>query len=109
MLQNTGKHQHKERSSYRWCSLKKVFLKISQILQENTCVEVKFLINFITKKRLQHSCFPVKVFKNTYFEEHPRTTASNKEEHWCQMVNGIPLKVVLVKPMAFCELLPSLL
>ena len=31
------------------------------------------------KKRLQHRCFPVKfceVFKNTYFEEHLQTTAS---------------------------------
>ena len=34
--------------------------------------------NFI-KKRLKHSCFSVKsekIFKNTYFEEHLRTTAS---------------------------------
>ena len=41
---------------------KKVFLKILQISQENTCVRV-FLIkcvkNFV-KKRLQHRCFPVK-------------------------------------------------
>ena len=39
----------------------------------------------ITKNRLQHRCFPVKfakflrtpIFKNTYFEEHRRTTASD--------------------------------
>ena len=34
--------------------------------------------NFV-KKRLQHSCFPVKFakfFKKTHFEEHQRTTAS---------------------------------
>ena len=30
------------RSSHRRCSVKKVFLKISQILQENTCVGVSF-------------------------------------------------------------------
>ena len=83
-----------------------VFLKISQISQENICVEVSFLqpeavfnkfhrktpvleslynkvadlqvCNFF-KKRLQHRSFPVqicKTFKNTYFEEHLRATAS---------------------------------
>ena len=36
---------------------KKKFLKISQILQENTCVGVSI------KKRLQHRCFPVKFAK----------------------------------------------
>ena len=34
-----------------------------------------------TKKRLQHRCFPVniaiQIFKNTYFEEHMRTVASD--------------------------------
>ena len=47
------------RNSHRRCSLKKVFLKISQISQENTCVGVPFLI------KLQ-----------VYFKEHLRTTAS---------------------------------
>ena len=45
----------------------KVFSKISQISQENTCAGVSFLIklqacNFI-KKTLQHNCFPVKYAK----------------------------------------------
>ena len=29
------------------------------------------------KKRLQHRCFPVNIFKNSYFEEHLRTAASS--------------------------------
>ena len=34
------------------CSVKKVFLEISQNLQENTCARVSFLINFIKKETL---------------------------------------------------------
>ena len=47
------------RSSHRRCSVKNVFLKISQISQENTCSRVSFLIkfqaeacNFIEKENL---------------------------------------------------------
>ena len=43
------------------CSLKQMFLKISQISQESTRAGVSFY-NFI-KKRLQHRCFPVKFVK----------------------------------------------
>ena len=59
----------------RTCSVKKMFLKISQTSQENTCVGVSFLksyrpegYNFI-KQRLQHRCFPVnfaKFLKNLF-------------------------------------------
>ena len=42
------------RSSHRRCSVKKVFLEISQNLQENTYARVSF-----SKKRLWHRCFPV--------------------------------------------------
>ena len=35
------------------CSIKKLFLKISQNLQKNTCVRVSFLINFIKNFLLQ--------------------------------------------------------
>ena len=34
----------KYRSSHRWCSINKVFLKISQISQENNCARASFLI-----------------------------------------------------------------
>ena len=57
------------KSSHRRCSVKKVFLKISQISKENTCVEVFFnkvaglqACNFI-KKILQYRYFPVKFAK----------------------------------------------
>ena len=55
------------RSSHRWCSIKKVFLKISQKFQENICVEVSFLIKLpptLSKKRLQLMCFPVNFTKS---------------------------------------------
>ena len=39
-----------------------MFLKISQILQENICVGVLQVCNFI-KKRLRYRCFPVKIGK----------------------------------------------
>ena len=65
-----------------------MFLNISQISQKKTCIGVSFnkvaglqSCNFI-KKRHQDRCFPVKDcqnFKNTYFEEHLRTTASEKK------------------------------
>ena len=45
--------------------LQKVFLKISQIPQENTCVGVSFKL----------TCKPIcEIFKNTCFEEYLRTT-----------------------------------
>ena len=53
----------------RRCSVKKVFLEISQNSQKNTCARVSFLIscrpeacNFIWK-RLWHRCFPVNFTK----------------------------------------------
>ena len=45
------------------CSVKKVFLKILQNSQENTCPSVSYLIKLLAealfKKRLWHRCFPV--------------------------------------------------
>ena len=49
----------KDRSSHRRCFIKKVFLKISQYSQENTCLKA---CNFI-KKRLQHRHFSVNIAK----------------------------------------------
>ena len=74
------------RSSHERCSIKKLFLKISQSSQENTCSRVSFLINlqaeacnFIKKEILAQvlSCEFCKISKNTFFTEHLRTTASN--------------------------------
>ena len=46
----------------RRCSVKKVFLKVSQNSQENSCARVSFLIKF-QKKRLWHRYFPVNFVK----------------------------------------------
>ena len=70
---------------YWWCSITKGVLKNFQDSQENICVRVFFnkfagLSDWkFIKKRLQHwffFCEICEIFKNTYFEEHLRTTAS---------------------------------
>ena len=51
------------------CSIRKIFLKISQYSQENTCARVSFLTKLqawpatLLKKRLWHTCFHVKFAK----------------------------------------------
>ena len=50
------------RSSHRRCSVKKMFLEISQNSQENICVRDSFLI-----KSLWHRCFPVNFTKLHHF------------------------------------------
>ena len=52
------------RTVARWCSVKKLLLEISRNSQENTCVRVSFLINFL------------EISKNTFFTEHLWTTTS---------------------------------
>ena len=52
----------------RRCSVKKVFLEISQNLPENTCAGVSFLIK---SQVSQHRCFQVnfvEFFKNTFLQ-----------------------------------------
>ena len=65
---------------------KKVFLKISQNSQENTCARISFLVklqaepcNFIKKETLAKvfSCEFREIFKNTFFTELLWTTASD--------------------------------
>ena len=63
-------------------------------LSGKICVGVSFfqkksrrlkVSNFIKRKRLRHSCFSlsfVKVFKNNYFVEHPRTVVSVLPENF---------------------------
>ena len=70
------------RSSHPRCPVKKLFLKTSEISQENNCVGVSFnnvaglnANNFIKKKLQLFFCEIYEIFKNTYFEEHLRTTA----------------------------------
>ena len=64
------------------CSVKKVFLEISQNSQENACSRVSFLIKLqasglspttLLKKRLWHRCFPVnfvKFLRTPFFTNH---------------------------------------
>ena len=66
----------------RRCSVKKVFLEITQNLQENTCARVSSLIKLQAwglrqatslKKRLWHLCFPVsfaKFLRTPFLTEH---------------------------------------
>ena len=72
------------RNSHRSCSLKKVFLKILLISQENTCVGVSFLIKLqvwgpATLLKRDYNTYVFlwnqQNFTNTYFEEYLRTTA----------------------------------
>ena len=58
----------KTRSSHWRYSIKKVFLKTSQISQENTCTRVSFLIKLQADTWLWHGCFSVNFAK---FEKTP--------------------------------------
>ena len=78
------------RSSHRRCSIKKVFLKISQNSQEKTCAKVSLLIklqasacNYIKKETpaQMFSCELCEIIKNIFFTEHLRVTAS---ENFCK-------------------------
>ena len=55
------------RSSHWRCSVKKMFLEISQNSQENTCARISLLIKLqastLFKKSLWHRCFPVNFSK----------------------------------------------
>ena len=61
------------------CSVKEVFLKVPQNLQENTFARVSFLINLVAstwnfiKKRPWHRCFPVsyaKLLRTPFLTQH---------------------------------------
>ena len=64
-------------------SVKKVFLKISQISHESICAGVSFLITLLVFRssgletpRLMFSCKICEIFKNNYFQEHLQKTVS---------------------------------
>ena len=60
------------------CSIKKVFLEISQNSQENTCAKASFLKNFIKQETLEHvfSCEFCEISKNTFLHRTPLVAAS---------------------------------
>ena len=69
----------------RSCSVKKLFLEISQNSQERTCARVSFF-NKVAELRLWHRCFPMnfaKFLRTSFLTEHLR---------WL-----LPIKVVLNK------------
>ena len=53
----------------RRCSVKRVFLEISQNSRKNICARVSFPVKICQKKRLWQRCFPVNFMKTlrTYF------------------------------------------
>ena len=62
--------------------LKKLFLKISQYLQKNTCWSSVF--NKVGSLKAQvFSCEYCETFKNTHFEEHMQTVASDNSKMSC--------------------------
>ena len=74
----------------RRCSVKKVFLEISQNSKENTCARVSFLIklrtsacNFIKKETLAKvfSCEFCEISKSTFFYKTPPVAASKRNRH----------------------------
>ena len=75
------------RSCHRRCSIKKVFLKISQNSQEKTCSKVSFLVKFqasacnYIKKKLPHRCFPAnfaKLLRSSFLQN-----TSGRQEVFC--------------------------
>ena len=76
------------RSSHCRCFIKKVFFKISQNSQENTCIGVSFLKKIaawrpaaLLKKRLKHRCFPVNFLRNFYEHLFGRTPFFRSSAH----------------------------
>ena len=67
------------------CSVKKVFLEVSQNSQENTCVKVSFLCNFIKKETLAQvfSFERCEISKNTFsYECFLQSTLVAASENW---------------------------
>ena len=72
------KRQEKTEAVSQSCSVKKLFIEISQNSQENTFARVSFLLKLLKKllkKRLWHRCFPVnfaKFWRISFLIEHLR-------------------------------------
>ena len=80
-----GKEYDLRKAVVRRCSVKKVFLEISQNSQENTCARVYFLIkfqasacNFINKETLEQvfSCEFCEISKNPFSYRTSKVAAS---------------------------------
>ena len=80
MPKNTSKRKKTGEAVVQRCSVKKVFLEISQNSQENTCAR-----DFI-KKSLWHRCFPVnfvKSLRTPFFHKTPLVAPSETGTKFC--------------------------
>ena len=88
----------------RRCSIKKMFLEISQNSQENTCARVSFLIKLratLLKKRLWHRCFPLnfaKFLRTLFLTEHLRWLLLYQTLDEEKMIYGEKVKQFKLKP-----------
>ena len=91
-----------DRSSHRGVLCKKVFLKISQNSQENTCARVSFLIKFQALGLF--SCEFCKISKNTFLTEHLWATVSVKinNKSTGRIFMGTYLEFSLLNPQGGC-------
>ena len=108
----------------RRCSVKKLFLEISQNSQENTCVRVSFLIKLqatpatLLKKRLWQRCFPVnfaKFLRTPFLKEHlwwlllktddvvnePGTFEMRKYASFAEMIMILLMIITKAQPLSF--------
>ena len=87
------------------CSVKKVFLEISQNSQENICVRVSFLIKlfFIKKEALAQafSCEFCEISKNIFFHRTPQVADSvvpQQAQGYLSCHNEIPMDTGVALP-----------
>ena len=83
------------RSSHWRCSAKKVFLKISQNSQKNTCARVSFFIKLPAKKETPgqlFSCECCKIFKNTLSTEHLRWLLLVRPDYVAIIITGLTFR-----------------
>ena len=83
------------RSSHWRCSAKKVFLKISQNSQKNTCARVSFFIKLPAKKETPgqvFSCEFCKIFKNTFSTEHLRWLLLVRPDYVAIIITGLTFR-----------------
>ena len=81
-VRKTEELRHHSKAVTKRCSVKKVFLYITKNSSESTCARVSFFYKVaglrsatLLKKRLWHSCFPVKcakLLRTSFLTEHLR-------------------------------------
>ena len=82
------------RSSHWRCSAK-VFLKIAQNSQENTCARASFFIKLPAKKETPgqvFSCEFCKIFKNTFSTEHLRWLLLVRPDYVAIIITGLTFR-----------------